>query len=77
MAEAAAKHRLCLLEEVGVAGLLSMEAAEGSSSLVESGQGQEAGARSDLERVEERERIPVPGAGDRVCPVEVAEVQSL
>lgn len=51
--EAAAKDRLCLLEEVGVAGLLSMEVAEGSSSLVGNGLGQEAGDRSDLEKAEE------------------------
>lgn len=77
MEEAAAKDRLCLLEEVGVAGLLSMEVAEGSSSLVGNGLGQEAGGRSDLEKAEEYKRIPVQGAEDRVCLVEVAGVQSL
>lgn len=75
--EAAAKDRLCLSEEVGVAGLLSMEVAGGWGSLVGNGLGQEAGARSDFEKTEERERIPVQGAEGRVCPVGVAGVQSL
>lgn len=73
-----AKDCLCLMEEAGVAGLLSMEVAEGLSSLVGNGLGQEAGGRSDLERAEDQKRIPVQGAEDRACPeVEVVGVQSL
>lgn len=54
MAEAAAaKDCLGLLEEVGVAGLLWMEVAEGWSSLVGNGPGQEAGGRSDLGKAED------------------------
>lgn len=77
LGEAAAKDCLCLLEEVGVAGLLWMEVAEGWSSLVGNGLGLEAGGRSDLGKAEEEKRIRVRGAEDRVCPVEVVEVQSL
>lgn len=73
----AAKDRPCLLEEVGVAGLLWMEVAEGWRSLVGKGLGPEAGGRSDLEKAEEQKRIRARGAEDRVCLVEEVEIRSL
>lgn len=73
----AAEGRLCLSEEVAEAGLLSMEAAEGSSSLEGNGLGQEAGVQSGLEKEEEWERTLEQGGGDRVCQVEVVGVQNL
>lgn len=53
LVEIVAKDCFCLLEEVGVVGLLSVEVAEGSRSLVGNGLGQEAGGRSGLEKTEE------------------------
>lgn len=80
----AAVGRLCLSEEAGEAGLLSikaaegsMEAAEGSSSLEGNGLGQEAGVRSGLEKEEEWERTLEQGGEDRVCQAEVVGVQNL
>lgn len=79
-----AEDRLCLSGEVGEAGLLSLEAAEGSveaaegsSSLEGNGLGQEAGVRSGLEKEEEWERTLEQGGEDRVCQVEVVGVQNL
>lgn len=72
-----AKDCLCLLKEVGVAGLLWMEADEGWRSLVGKGLGPEAGGRSDLEKAEEQKRIQARGAEDRVCLVEEVEIRSL
>lgn len=77
LVEVAAEDRLCQWEVGGVAGLLSMEAADGSGFLEGNDPGQGAGVRSGLEKEEDWERMLEQGGEDRVCQAEVAGVQKL
>lgn len=77
LAEVAAEDLLCQWEEAGVAGLLSVEPADGPSFPEGNGPGRGAGVRSGLEKEEDWERILEQGGEARACQAEVAGVQKL
>lgn len=77
LVEVAAEDRFCQWEEGGVAGPLSMEAADGASFHEGNGPGQGAGVRGGLEKEEDWKRVLEQGGEDRVCQAEVAGVQKL